>query len=176
MKNNFRTVTTHLPPATGARRLLAYLLVGAALAGGSATNLSRASGGVHSDTLETIAGSLSIMRVTDGEQFVVQLGDRLVARFDDYFAVSISNSRSTPDAQFVLIELTTGGNACPSTYRALEIKSNGEATLSDEFGNCSDLPSTSLRDGALQVRFPRIGGAAPMLIRMKNGSTQGAQR
>lgn len=57
-----------------------------------------------------------------------------------------------------LIAVGSGGTACPAEYRFLTVE-RGKLTLSDEFGNCSDIPEVSEGAGEIVVKFPSNDGS-----------------
>ena len=58
---------------------------------------------------------------------------------------------------FGLVAHMSGGNACPSLYRAVDITTR--KIVSEEFGTCSDLPrDIGASKGGLHVTVPRMDG------------------
>lgn len=68
-----------------------------------------------------------------------------------------------------LIALSDGGvSSCPSSYAFLIVE-KGEATVTDPFGSCSDLPSISETNGEITIEFPKFESSEAQVVRYANG-------
>ncbi|MBI1262165.1 MAG: hypothetical protein GC184_10610 [Rhizobiales bacterium] len=68
-----------------------------------------------------------------------------------------------------LIELGSGGSACPSSFQIIFVPSQAPegAFISSSFGNCSDVPSISNLYTSVQIAFT---GQSPLQYELKNGT------
>lgn len=73
------------------------------------------------------------------------------------FSVSLKRIVSGGGSHFALIEIASGGAACPAMYRVIDLAAR-QPSISAEFGTCSDLPRTETRDGVLRVTLPNLAG------------------
>lgn len=79
-----------------------------------------------------------IVKKADNAPFEIYFGDRLVRRTDEYQFLSIAHQMDIPEGKVALLELGSGGVACPTLYQLIVVKINTPAMLSEEFGTCSD--------------------------------------
>jgi hypothetical protein len=107
--------------------------------------------------VETFDGTLAISRVRDAAGvpgFRVRVGERVVFGDSVSQTVLLHTLTMWSARRVALLELVSGGNACPSMYRIVEFTEDRPPRVSAEFGNCSDLPVV-LQDGTrFRVRFP----------------------
>lgn len=107
--------------------------------------------------VETFDGTISISRITDGSgtrHFRVRVGSDVVFRDSASQVVMLHTLTRWSERRIALLELVSGGNACPSRYRIVEFTEDRPPRVSAEFGNCSDLPVV-MQDGTrFRVRFP----------------------
>lgn len=109
-------------------------------------------------TLEQVKTSHGLLRIFRSQSetgvplYRIVLGKKVILEEKDYFSVFIVAAYpSKADAKLVLLELGEGGSGCAAFYKIIEIKTDGTSNITDEFGNCSDLVSTSYRNGILRV-------------------------
>jgi hypothetical protein len=101
------------------------------------------------ESAETRFGTLSVVASDfdgiDGQQ--VQLNGTDIAGLEDVYA-GIEGVWPSGDADYALVSLAGGGNACPVFYRFLKLTAQG-ATASDVVGTCSE--------GVLDLRLTETG-------------------
>jgi len=69
---------------------------------------------------------------------------------------------------FVLVSESTGGNGCPAMFAIVEMQ--GDAiTVSDQFGNCSDIVKAEAKDDSLVVTMPKFDGTGEETTTFRNG-------
>jgi hypothetical protein len=64
------------------------------------------------------------------------------------------------EARLALIGLGTGGNACPEFYRVVEVPADGAVRVSERFGNCAELASTTWTDAGWRIEIPAYEGGS----------------
>jgi hypothetical protein len=69
---------------------------------------------------------------------------------------------------YVLLEEGTGGTACPSLYRVIDL-SGTIPTLTSQFGSCSDLPIVTLTANGLRVVTPAMSGPISQTVLISGG-------
>lgn len=69
----------------------------------------------------------------------------------------------------VLLTSNSGGTGCPVMYFFVTITSQGAASLSPQFGTCSDLARPVLRGSKIIITMPRITGNGDAKYVYKNG-------
>ncbi len=112
--------------------------------------------------VKTVDGVLQVLReIKDGDQFqyVVILRGKVLVEKDSQIKKIKSVYPSNAAAKLILLEIDTGGSGCPLLYRVVEIKTDGHANVTDEFGTCGDLTKISFENDAWRIDFPRFGGA-----------------
>ncbi len=57
-----------------------------------------------------------------------------------------------------LLQTATGGNACPAYFRFVTVETNGKATVSEQFGTCSDLYEIKYNQKELSITIPKMTG------------------
>jgi hypothetical protein len=72
----------------------------------------------------------------------------------DVSVYALSRSPALGMGTVVVLEAASGGTACPSLFRILELSDDAPPVLTDEFGDCSDIPAVAFDSGAVAVRFP----------------------
>lgn len=143
-------IPTHVTVIT----LGALLFVGTARAQSST---AAAPDSVEVARVETFDGTLSISRITNadgGRHFPVRVGADVVFRDSSSQTVMLHTLARWGERRVALLELVSGGNACPSMYRIVEFTEDRPPRVSAEFGNCSDLPVVLLDGTRFRVRFP----------------------
>ena len=112
---------------------------------------------------KTVNGVLQVLRETeDGRRFkyVVMLQGKVLVEKDSQIKSIKSVYPNKTAARLILLEIITGGSGCPAHYRVVEIKADGGANVTNEFGICSDLAKTAYENGAWRIDLPRFGGAS----------------
>jgi hypothetical protein len=113
--------------------------------------------------VETAQGQLKITRQSapDGSKtFTISLGSKVIAEereFDSVYIEAVYPRDEEP--ALVLLGLGTGGSGCPGYFKVVELTAGGGARITEKFGNCSDLFSTSGEDGGWRIDLPKFGGA-----------------
>lgn len=74
---------------------------------------------------------------------------------DTAFSVEVKQVLARGSSRFALIAVNSGGSACPTMYRAIDL-SGPRPVVSPEFGTCSDVPTATIREGVLHVSMPRV--------------------
>ena len=83
----------------------------------------------------------------------VLVDNRPVIHDDESMVVLIQGSYEGGGHTYVLVAVASGGVNCPSRYQAIDL-SAATPKVSQQFGNCSDLPKVAVgADGALRVSF-----------------------
>lgn len=62
------------------------------------------------------------------------------------------------DTLAFFLECLSGGNACPAMYRFIFAESDGQVSITDSFGTCSDLPELRVSLENVIVVFPNMNG------------------
>ncbi len=62
------------------------------------------------------------------------------------------------DTLAFFLEILSGGTACPAQYRFIFAESDGQVSITDSFGTCSDLPELRVSPGNVMVIFPNMDG------------------
>lgn len=57
------------------------------------------------------------------------------------------------------LETLSGGTACPAMYRFIFAESDGQISISDSFGTCSDLPELRISPESVIAVFPNMNGS-----------------
>lgn len=63
------------------------------------------------------------------------------------------------DTLVFFLETLSGGTACPAMYRFIFVESDGQFSITDSFGTCSDLPELRVLPESGSVVFPNINGS-----------------
>ena len=125
-----------------ARAALALLLAFACAA--SRAEAQRGAGG---ESLTTKAGVLAIVR-TDEEalKWELRLGPRTLLRTEGqswvHFEAVFPN---LSQGEVVVVSFGSGGNACPAQFRVVRVVSADKVDVSEEFGDCADSPTITLK-------------------------------
>ena len=132
--------------------LFALAAVGARAQGGQA--------GETVDSLTTKGGTLSVVRVGEETdlQMELRLGRRKVADLSGNMYVSfVAHFREWGAGELVVMSLGSGGSACPAMFQIVVVGAQGPASVTEEFGDCSDSPTITLQqlpEEQLSLRFP----------------------
>lgn len=63
------------------------------------------------------------------------------------------------DMLVFLLETLSGGTACPAMYRFIFAESDGQVSITDSFGTCSDLPELRISPESVIAVFPNMNGS-----------------
>jgi hypothetical protein len=150
--------------------LLAPLLA-AACAGPGASARDE---GMMARQVDTAQGQLKVTRQSapDGSKtFTISLGSKVIAEereFDSVYVEAV-HPRDKPPA-LVLLGLGTGGSGCPGYFKIVDLTAGGGARITEKFGNCSDLFSAKVDNGAWRIDIPKFGGASAQSWLYRDGT------
>lgn len=71
------------------------------------------------------------------------------------------------DTLIFFLETLSGGTACPAQYRFLFAESDGQISITDSFGTCSDLPELRILPEGAVVVFPNMNGQGTTSYRLQ---------
>jgi hypothetical protein len=124
---------------------------------------ARAIGAAREDEVKesvlTGSGSLDLVRTGRDEDLTweLRLGKKSVLSIEDApFAHFVAHFMQLNMGEVVVLATYSGGNACPAQFRVVRIVENG-AQVSEEFGDCSDSPTITLKqlpDEQITFGFP----------------------
>ena len=122
-----------------ARVALALLLIPACAASRAAAQ--------DAESLRTKAGVLSIVRTSEEElKWELRLGARTLLQTEGeswvHFEAFFPN---LSQGEVAVVSFGSGGNACPAQFRVVRVVSADRVDVSDEFGDCADSPTITLR-------------------------------
>lgn len=112
------------------------------------------------DTLTTKAGALAIVRLGEAVdlRMELRLNGRTVQTLDgNMYAGFRAHFRNLEVGEAVLMSLGSGGSGCPEMFQIVRVDGSGRASLTEEFGDCSDSPTITLQllpEEQLSLRFP----------------------
>ena len=110
------------------------------------------------DKVETVGGTFSIVANKKNEFAKnLVLNKKTVASVEADIA-SIKYKFKIDDKDVVLIDISDGGSACPANYMFATISPTGQFSKTEEFGNCSDIPTVKFDDKSITVSLPSGGG------------------
>jgi len=117
-------------------------------------------GGGDGETLPTKSGVLGIHRVGDesdlkwelrlGKRTVLQTEGESFVHFEAFFP-------NLSEGEVAVVSFNSGGNACPSQFRIVRVVSADKVEVSEEFGDCADSPTITLKqlpEEELTIGFP----------------------
>lgn len=109
------------------------------------------SGGAREEKVEeslmTGAGSLDIVRVggEDELNWELRLGKKTIQSTEGAsFVHFVAHFMQLNMGEVVVVTVNSGGTACPAQFRVVRIVGSG-AQVSDEFGDCADSPTITLK-------------------------------
>lgn len=111
------------------------------------------------ESVLTGAGSLDIVRLGDEDElkWELRLGKKTLQNMDDVsFIHFVAHFMELNMGEVVVVSVNSGGTACPAQFQLVRIVEGG-AKVSEEFGDCSDSPTITLRqlpDEELTFGFP----------------------
>lgn len=71
------------------------------------------------------------------------------------------------DTLVFFLETLSGGTACPAQYRFIFAESDGQISITDSFGTCSDLPELRISPENVIVVFPNMNGNGTTSYRLQ---------
>src|SRR5215207_2689090 len=112
------------------------------------------------ETLPTKSGVLGIHRVGDesdlkwelrlGRRTVLQTEGESFVHFEAFFP-------NLSQGEVAVVSFSSGGNACPAQFRVVRVVSADRVEVSEEFGDCADSPTITLKqlpEEELTIGFP----------------------
>ena len=72
------------------------------------------------------------------------------------------------DTLVFFLETLSGGTACPAQYRFIFAESDGQISITDSFGTCSDLPELRVSPENVFVIFPNTDGNGTTSYRLQD--------
>lgn len=112
--------------------------------------------------------------------FVFKYGDKVIHKItnSDYFYVNLEKIFTVKGNKVLLVGLSKGGKICPAVYKFITVAPDGTGKATKEFGTCSDLIETSVKDDTIVVSMPKLSGKGKEVYIYKDGvvTKQGAQR
>ena len=115
----------------------------------------------------TVAGR-TVRIISSGNGHVIAVDGRVLANDTEDDRVVIQGVYQGGGRAYMLISEQSGGTACPSMYQVLDL-SGSIPIVSPQFGNCSDLPRTSVVDRALSVSVPAFRAAPAKVFMFREG-------
>lgn len=115
----------------------------------------------------TVRGhTVQVVKASATDHAVLVDGRPVIRDAESQF-VTIQSIHEGGSHAYVLVGETSGGNACPSMYQAIDL--SAAPVVSPQFGNCSDLPRVSVAGGALRVSFLQFRAARPATYVFRDG-------
>jgi hypothetical protein len=111
------------------------------------------------ESVMTGAGSLDIVRIggEDDLNWELRLGKKTLRSMEGASFVNfVAHFMQLNMGEVVVVSVNSGGTACPAQFQVVRIVEGG-AKVSEEFGDCSDSPTITLRqlpDEELTFGFP----------------------
>lgn len=97
-------------------------------------------GGVYFEpTLSAPASADIAINPQDDGTIVVAHGEQVLLSTDMYHSITINHEQPLAQGKAVLLELNSGGIACPVLYQLAVIRPDALPLLTPTFGTCSDL-------------------------------------
>jgi len=69
---------------------------------------------------------------------------------------------SSEIGEVAVLSVSEGGNACPAMFRIAYPGASGKYVLTDEFGDCSDIPTIIFEEKQVTLRFPGYASLSAM--------------
>jgi len=117
-------------------------------------------GGGDGETLTTKSGVLGIHRVggEDDLKWELRLGPKTVLQTEgESFVNFAAFFPNLSQGEVAIVSFNSGGNACPAQFRVVRVVSAERVEVSEEFGDCSDSPTITLKqlpEEELTIGFP----------------------
>jgi hypothetical protein len=114
------------------------------------------------DTAQTPAGELILARrrTSEGTTILIKLFGRVVAEKeasregDAYSSALIYGLYPKASPRFAVITLSIGALVCAAKFTIVDWSRKEAARVSEDFGNCSDVPHAVYRGDTLTLTFP----------------------
>jgi hypothetical protein len=113
----------------------------------------------YQDKVSTPIGTLAIVKKGDDgdETFSIALRGKIIAAVEDGPEfVSIEAIYPAKHPRYFLIELSSGGDACPDFYELVDLNNSAAPIVTGQFGNCNVLDNIQLVDGVLHFKIPSV--------------------
>lgn len=118
-------------------------------------------------SITTRAGRLTV--TGDSNDLKLLLNGKAISKSDGY-ALDIIKKYTIENNDVVLLMETTGGTACPAKYFFATITTpNGNAQISPQVGNCSDLASPVQQAAKIILTMPKMSGKGQDKYVYENG-------
>lgn len=90
---------------------------------------------------------------SDDYVFVATIGNKKLVELSGS-SINIEKIFSVGTKEIILVAENSGGTACPTTYRIIQLNDHSTFSASGDFGTCSDYYSAHIEQDALVVRMP----------------------
>lgn len=84
----------------------------------------------------------------------IKLDGQLISTINDYYIVSVDREFTTQNGKIALIQLSTGGTACPALFMLAIAHNDAQALVTPSFGTCSDIPDITTQGENIFMSFP----------------------
>lgn len=84
----------------------------------------------------------------------ILLDGQLVSTVNDYYTASIDREFTTSSGKVALIQLSSGGTACPAEYMLAIARNDAQPLVTPTFGTCSDMPNITTKGENIFMSFP----------------------
>lgn len=91
---------------------------------------------------------------TGKESKAILYNGKIVYQNDECFSLDIKKVFSIGNNKVALVQINSGGTACPAEYIFITAKTSGAPILSKKFGNCSDIPKITVKGDKIALKFP----------------------
>lgn len=159
-----RYVTSRTFPGRAFQRAAVVFIFAATLCAVAAPARTRVPQEEVMDTAQTPAGELSLVRRREqggAVVVVIKLGDRVVAEkiaprdATAYEGASFAGLYPRNAPRYALVGFSTGALVCGAKFTIVDLSRGAAAArVTEDFGNCSDVPRVSYRRGSLTLTFP----------------------
>src|SRR5262245_66333329 len=105
------------------------------------------------DRLDTRAGPVILEKREDAPGWRVRLKDRTLVENEDDELGLWEVFEGDEGHDYVIVEHSTGGIACPYQFRVIDVESRGEPRVSEEFGSCLEPSKTRLYGSSLVLEM-----------------------
>lgn len=114
------------------------------------------------ETTGTRAGELSLVRRKRDEAttIVIKLNGKVLAEKeasaegDAYSEAGVYGAYPKSSPRFVLVRLGTGALTCASKFAVVDLSPGSGARVTEDFGNCNDVPRVAHAGNSLTITFP----------------------
>lgn len=84
----------------------------------------------------------------------IKLDNQPVASLTDYYTAYVEREFPTQHGKIVLLQLGSGGTACPAEYMLVIARKDAQPLISPTFGTCSDMPEITTKGDNIYLDFP----------------------